>query len=128
VDPDLYQALLRRMGAPELGLIEQAPDGLLLLGRQGEMLVDHYSFYAVFKTPEEFRIVVGSRTLGTVPVDSPLWIGALVIFAGRRWRVLEVLDRERIIMVEPATGARPPSFGGEWGGLAEPVVRRMRAA
>ena len=60
--------VLRRMGDPAVALIEQSPDGILLLGRIGERVVEHYGFYAVFQTAEEYRIVSNGKTLGTLPV------------------------------------------------------------
>lgn len=126
VDPMLFNRLLRRLGAPDTALIEQAPDGTLLLGREGERIVEHYSFYAVFQTPQEYRVVHGAKTLGTIPVDAPLTVDMTIIFAGRRWRVLEVHDRERVIEVMPDHAGKPPSFGGDPGDVHEIVVRRMR--
>ena len=68
VEPRLFAHLLRQLGRSDVALIEQAPDGALLLGRQGERLVEHYSFYAVFRTPEEYRIIADRKPLGTLPV------------------------------------------------------------
>ena len=45
---DVFADVLRAIGHPETGLIEQAASGLLLLGPTGEKLVEHYSLYAVF--------------------------------------------------------------------------------
>ena len=49
----MFARLLRQLGHPEVALLEQAPDGTLLLGPEGERLAEHYSFYAVFQSPEE---------------------------------------------------------------------------
>jgi ATP-dependent Lhr-like helicase len=121
----LYVDLLRRMGEAEVALIEQAPDGTLLLGRAGERLVDHHDFYAAFVTADEYRVLHGSRTLGTLPVVSPLMVGATILFAGRRWQVLEVADREKLISVAPSTAGAPPLFGGGGGDLHDRVVAEM---
>jgi hypothetical protein len=51
------------MGQSDPALIEQASDGLLLLGSMGETLTSHYSFYAVFQTSEEYRLIA----------DGPNW-------------------------------------------------------
>lgn len=126
VDRALFSRLLRRLGAPDIALIEQAPDGTLLLGREGERLVEHYSFYAVFQTPQEYRVVHSGKTLGTIPVDTPLTEDLTIIFAGRRWRVLGVHDGERVIEVVPDHAGKPPRFGGDAGDVHETVVRRMR--
>ena len=127
VDQALFKRLLRQMGDPKVALIEQAPDQLLLLGRQGERIVEHYSFYAAFKTPEEFRIVHQSATLGTLPIDYPLNPGMTIIFSGRRWCVLDVHDLEKTILVAPDHAGVPPKFGGDSGVIHDEVVARMRS-
>ena len=126
VDPALFGRLLRQLGEPDVALIEQAPDGTLLLAREGERVVEHYSFYAVFQTPQEYRVVHDAKTLGTIPVDMPLTPDMTIIFVGRRWRVLEVHDGERVIEVAPDYAGKPPRFGGGTGEVHEIVIRRMR--
>ena len=126
VEPSLFARLLRQLGEPDTGLIEQSQDGSLLLGREGERIVEHYSFYAVFRTPQEYRVIHGSRTLGTLPVHAPIAEDITVIFVGRRWRVLEVNDRDKIIDVVPDPTGKPPRFGGEAGEVHDTVVARMR--
>lgn len=126
VPPRLYADLLRAMGRPEAGLIEQAADGTLLLGEAGERLVDHYDFYSVFQTSTEFRVVHGGTTLGTLPVVTPLAAGMTIIFSGRRWTVTAVVDREKLIEVVPSSAGRPPPFGGGGGDLHDTVVETMR--
>lgn len=113
--------LLRAMGEREL--IAQMGDGSLVIGAVGERLVDHYSFYAAFSTPEEYRLITRGRTIGSIPITSPLSPGMALIFAGRRWRVLGVDEERRTIELEPARGGRPPRFVGG-GPLVDDRVRR----
>ena len=120
-----FTEVLRALGDAETGLIEQTAGGLLLLGSNGERLVEHYSFYAVFKTPEEFRLVADGRDLGTLPVDNVLSPGMMLIFSGRRWIVQEIHDREKVIMVTPAKAGTPPMFGGDPGDIHDKVIERM---
>ena len=63
----MFARLLRDLGSAETALVEQAPDGTLLLGPQGEKLVEHYSFYAVFQNAEEFRVVARAGRLVPCP-------------------------------------------------------------
>ena len=126
VDPLLFARLLRQLGDPETALIEQAADGALLPGREGERLVEHYSFFAVFHTPQEYRVVHDVKTLGTLPVDAPLAPDLTIIFVGRRWRVVEVHDREKVIEVVPDHTGKPPVFGGDAGDTHGTVIERMR--
>ncbi len=128
MDTDLFARLLRQIGTPEVGLIEQSRDGTLLLGREGERIVEHYGFYAVFQTPEEYRILFNGRSLGTIPIHNPLAPGMSIIFSGRRWRIRSIHDRDKVIEVERDATGRSPHFGGDGGGIIidDTVVRRMR--
>lgn len=110
VDKALYSAFLRALGQQEL--ITQMQDGQLILGVRGEKLVEHFTFYTAFNTPEEYRLECDGRVLGTVPLDMPLVIGQLLIFAGKRWEVLHVNDEKKLITLKRGTGGKPPLFNG----------------
>ena len=116
-----FAHFLRVLGAAEL--IQQDHDGTLVLGRVGERLVNHYTFYTAFSTPEEYRLVAGERTLGTVPITYPLILGMYIIFGGRRWRVLNVEEETRTVHLEAAAGGKSPAFGGS----GPPIHDRVRA-
>lgn len=103
ISPDVFQAVLRSMAHPERLLIEQASDGTLLLGRKGEKRIEHFTFYAVFSTPEEFRVVSSDVVLGTIePEPRDLVIGAPIAIAGRRWDVCEVNLEAKTLKVVPS--------------------------
>lgn len=89
-------------------------------------MVEHYSFYSVSQTPEEYRVMVGGRLLGKLPLNDLLAPDMTLSFSGRRWRVLAVHDRDRVIEVSPDASARPPIFGGDGGIIHDTVVQRMR--
>jgi ATP-dependent Lhr-like helicase len=125
VDQRMFGGVLRDLGRAEL--IQQEPDGLLLLGRVGEPIVNHYSFYAAFATSEEYRLVSGSRTLGTIPILHPVLPGQMMIFAGRRWEVRMVDDRAKLIELVLARGGRAPMFSGSAARISDVVRRRMRS-
>ena len=126
VNPSVFTRLLRQLGDADVTLIEQAPDGVLLLGRQGERLVEHYSFYAVFRTPEEYRIIADRKPLGTLPVIMILTPGMTIIFSGRRWRITEIHDKDRVIEVTADRTGQPPRFGGDGGLIHDRVVEKMK--
>jgi len=120
VGQDDFVALLNQMG--QLGLLTQSHDGTLLHGETGERIVNHYSFYTAFTTPEEFSLTVEGKIIGTLPIDRPLAEGSYLVFAGRRWRVLRVDTDHKRIDLGRATGARAPAFGGT-PGIVHDVVR-----
>lgn len=110
MEPGDYADLLRGAGRQGVDLLEQSSDGLLMLGPAGERLTESRDFYAVFDTDEEWRLVAGGRTLGTVPISNALGVGSLVGFAGRRWRVEAVDDRGKVLEVVPHRSGRLPHF------------------
>ncbi len=126
VTQEVFLRVLRRLGEPDIGLLEQADDGTLLLGGKGEKLVEHYSFYAVFMTPEEYRVLREGSDIGTLPVDNVLAKGMTIILSGRRWEVLGVDDIEKVITVTPSAAGRPPVFGGDPGDVHDRVINRMK--
>ena len=127
VDSCLFARLLKHIGGSEMALIEQAPDGTLLLGRKGERLVKHHSFYAVFQTPEEYRIVVDGKQLGTLPVTGTMLApGMRIIFSGRRWYITAVHDKNKVIEVTTDWAGQPPPFGGNVGVIHDRVVEKMK--
>lgn len=122
VDERRFGTLLRDLGAKDL--IAQSPDGTLVLGLKGEKIVGHYSFYAVFATPEEFRIVHGTHVLGSMAFDLTLVVGLHIVFGGRRWRIMDIDAVAKLVEVGPAPGGRLPRFEGGRGGLVHDRVRQ----
>lgn len=121
VTVDQFKQLLSHMGGIEL--LTQLSSGELVLGVEGEQLVNHYTFYAVFKTPEEYRVVVDGRTLGTLPVDTLILVDQHIVFSGRRWKVLDIDGEAKVIRVQASKGGQPPKFGGS-GMEVHDVVRQ----
>jgi len=109
-----FIGLLRHLG--ERDIIMQMNNGLLLHGVQGEKIVNNYKFYAAFKEQEEYRIVYDHKTLGSIPIDYDLDVDSCIVFAGKRWRVIQVeSDRDKIkrIDVVPDYSGTAPIFSSE---------------
>jgi ATP-dependent Lhr-like helicase len=124
VSRERFVELVRHLGLKEL--LMQEASGVLLHGRVGEKFVNHYSFYAAFTSEEEFRIVAGGQSLGTLPVSQALMIGQRILFAGKTWRVEEIDEAQKAIFVVRAAGGVPPVFSGGGGRTHTRVRQRMR--
>lgn len=112
--------LLRNMAANKL--IEQSPDGLLMLGHLGEKITTSRDFYAIFKSDEEWRLINNFKTLGTIPLSNFVDIGSLVMFAGQRWRITAIDEAAKVLEVTRHTSANLPKFDG---GDLEPIHDRL---
>lgn len=124
VSKDEFVGLVRHLGQKELLVQDSA--GTLLHGRIGQKFVNHYTFYAAFASDEEFRIVAGGRTLGTLPVSQALTVGQRILFAGKTWRVEDIDEEQKTIFVVRAGGGAPPLFSGGVGRTHTKVRQRMR--
>ncbi|MDQ8031706.1 MAG: DEAD/DEAH box helicase [Bordetella sp.] len=119
-----FMELIRHLGEKEL--LMQESSGLLVHGRVGEKFVNHYSFYAAFAADEEFRIVCGGKTLGTLPVSQMLSVGQRILFAGRTWLAEDIDEEQKTIFVARSGGGAPPLFSGGVGRTHTRVRQRMR--
>jgi ATP-dependent Lhr-like helicase len=119
----LFIQLLRCLGTQDL--IQQSQDGLLLPGLKGERLINHYSFYTAFQTPEAYRVVTSGKTLGTLPVEYPLVEGTYLIFAGYRWQILSVDLEHKVVEVAKAAAGRAPIFSGSGGWIHDRIRQEM---
>ena len=124
VSKEGFAELLRTLGQKEI--LTQDHSGLLLHGRIGDKIVNHYSFYAAFTSDEEFRIVSGGKTLGTLPVSQMITAGQRILFGGRTWEVQEIDEAHKTIHVLPAKAGAPPMFNGNGGRVHTRVRQRMR--
>lgn len=124
VEKAAFAQLLRDLASHEL--IAQTHDGTIVLDLSGERLVNHYDFYAAFSSPDEWRLVSGRRTLGTLPVTFPLLIDSFLIFAGRRWKVVSVDEERRVAELTPAAGGRIPWFVNGGASIHDRVRQEMR--
>lgn len=119
-----FVELVRHLGHKEL--LMQESSGLILHGRIGERLVNHYTFYAAFAADEEFRIVSSGKTLGTLPVSQMLSVGQRILFAGRTWLIEGIDEEQKTIFVVRSGGGAPPLFSGGAGRMHTRVHQRMR--
>jgi len=124
VTPADFAELLKHMGKREL--LMQESDGTLLHAKRGEVLVNHYTFYAAFAEEAEFRIVTSGRTLGSMPITSPVSEGSFLLFGGKNWRVTQVDIKSRTLMVDPARTGKPPKFTSGGAVVHSTVRAKMR--
>jgi ATP-dependent Lhr-like helicase len=125
VNHRMFSDFLRCLGSNQL--IIQNSDGFLLHGERGERIVNHYSFYTAFMTPEEYRLIAGDQILGSLPIDRPVTVDSFLIFGGKRWIVADVDDKKKIILLKPSKGGKAPVFNGQAGWVHDRIRQEMFA-
>jgi ATP-dependent Lhr-like helicase len=108
------------------GLIEQVPQGEIILGLGGERITSGFDFYAAFQSTEDFIIRCGSEEIGRLPADIVPPVGEHLILAGKRWRVEELLPNQKMALVVLSPGGKARSFQGSGGEIHTRVVREIK--
>ena len=124
ISADDYRTLLRHL--IEIDHIETTEGGGLIVGLEGERLVNSYKFYAVFQENEEFTVRSESAELGTIVNPPPP--GERIAIAGCCWIVEEVDWKRHSVFVTQVKGRVPAYFGECPGDIDTHVLERMRRA
>lgn len=126
IQPQVFAQLLRQLGSHDI--VEQGPDGAIILGLQGERIRKQKDFYAAFATPEEYALLHEGHALGSLPLKVLPAEGDSLVFAGRRWQVINIEPQRRIILVKPSRRRQRPKFTGGLGETHGRVREMMRQA
>lgn len=94
-----YKILLKHL--KDLDLIMFDEDKKLLLGEQGEKLVNNYNFLSVFNTIPEYEVRTAEKLIGTVSEKHKK--DTVFLLQGLRWKVIELDAQHNTIYVIPAT-------------------------
>lgn len=125
VDQRLFEDVLRSLKKHEL--IEQEPEGKILLGSLGERITGAFDFYAAFLTKVEYSVRHRGEAIGLLPADFLPRLGEHFNLAGRRWRVETIDHTNQVVEVSPAGVSKAPVFRNPAGDVHTRVFREMQA-
>ena len=117
-----YRSLLLHL--IKIGHIDRTAEGGLIVGLEGEKVVNSFRFYGVFQENEEFTVRNENEELGTIVVPPP--VGEKIAIAGRVWTVLDVDRKRHTVYCTLVRGSVPAYFGQCPGDLHSRVLARMR--
>lgn len=124
IEVSQFLTLLR--GLKQADLIQQIASGEIILAPEGERIVEARDFYAAFISSVEFKVEWDGQAIGMLPEDSIPAAGEFLLLGGLRWRVVDIYQREKVVLVKPARGWKKPQFNGKGGGLHRVVMEKMR--
>jgi len=82
--------------------LERTERGGLIIGREGEKVVNSYKFLTVFIASEYLLVKDENRTIGTVDKVYP--VGTRFALAGLAWEVVDVSEKAKVIFVKRVPG------------------------
>ena len=95
-----YRALLSHL--LKIDQLEQTERGGLIIGREGEKVVNSHKFLTVFDAPEYLLVKDENRTIGTVDKVYP--VGVRFALAGHTWETVDVNAKSKVIFVKSVPG------------------------
>lgn len=96
--------------------------GELIIGLEGEMVVNSREFYTVFKSEEGFKVVSEGNTIGEVPFSPLIMEGENIFLAAKIWKISTVDLKSQKVVVMPAKDGKRPIFFGT-GAPVHPIIR-----
>lgn len=96
--------------------------GELIIGLEGEKLVNSRDFYSVFETEVKFKVLHLGRPVGEIPFSPQIIENENIFLAARIWKIVHVDHKAMSINVVPARDGKKPKFSGG-GGKIHPVIR-----
>jgi ATP-dependent Lhr-like helicase len=85
----------------------------VIIGVEGEKVVNSREFYSVFKTEENFKVVNAGNTIGEIPFSPQIIEDENILLSAKIWKIKFVDNKAKKIEVIPAKdGKKPMFFGG----------------
>ncbi len=89
----------------------------IILGVEGEIIVNSREFYSVFKTEVNFKVIHSGRRIGEIPLSPQVRIDENILLAARIWKIRDIDFKSQKIDVIPAPDGKKPMFFGGGGDI-----------
>ena len=123
ISKDDYKLLLAHM--LEEDQLQRTENGGLIIGREGEKIVNSHKFLTVFLAPEYLLVKDENRTIGTVDKVYP--VGTRFALAGLSWETVEVNAKSKVIFVKRVPGISVVDWDVDFNAdLHTMLVRKIR--
>mgnify|MGYP000973115709 CR=1 FL=1 len=108
----------------ELDYLENI-DRELILGIEGENIVNSREFYSVFKTERTFKVYHKGQKIGDLQPNSQLKIDENIFLSARIWKIKDIDVQGFKITVIPAPDGKKPKFFGGGGSIHRQIREEM---
>lgn len=106
--------------------LQKTEHGGLIIGREGEKIINSHKFLTVFLAPEYLLVKDENRTIGTVDKVYP--VGTRFALAGLTWETVDVNEKSKVIFVKRVPGISVVDWNVDFEAeLHTILVRKMRS-
>lgn len=100
-------------------------NGQLIIGVDGEYVVNSKDFYTVFKTEPAYKILHREKPIGEMPFTTQLEVNENILLAARIWKIIDIDHKASKISVVQASDGKKPVFSGNAGVVHSKIRERM---
>lgn len=104
--------------------LQQLQDGGLIIGLEGEKVVNSHEFYGVFPTEEEWAVMHGAEKIGHI--EEPIYIGEYITVAGFNWLVTGVDQKRLLLFVQPMPKNLRFLWPGDRALVHDRIIKRIK--
>lgn len=94
----------------------------VIIGIEGEKVVNSRDFYSVFKTEENFKVISAGNKIGEVPFSPQIIEDENILLSAKIWKIIFIDHKAKKIEVIPTKDGKKPMFFGN-SGLVHPKIR-----
>ncbi len=108
----------------EKDLLEQLGSELIL-GIEGEKIVNNREFYSVFQTENLFKVSHKGNKVGEIPLTIQIREDENIYLSARIWKIVAIDLKSKKIEVTPAKDGKKPMFEGNGANIADKIREKM---
>lgn len=108
----------------EIDFLEKL-DQELIIGVEGEKIVNGRDFYSVFQTEELFKVSHKGAKVGEMPLTMQIREGENIFLSAKIWKIAFVDLKSKKIEVTPANDGKKPIFEGNGANVASKIREKM---
>lgn len=97
----------------------------VIIGVEGEKVVNSRDFYSVFKTEENFKVVNAGNKIGEVPFSPQIVEDENILLSAKIWKIKFVDHKAKKIEVIPTRDGKKPMFFGSSGAIHQKIREKM---
>jgi len=97
----------------------------LIIGIEGERIVNSKDFYSVFITENNLKVINKDRIIGELQDSDQIVVGENIYLSARIWKIIEVDLKARKVYVNPANDGKSPIFSGGSGNVHSRIMEKM---
>lgn len=97
----------------------------VIIGIEGEKIVNSRDFYSVFKTEENFKVINAGNTVGEIPFSPQIIEDENILLSAKIWKIRNVDHKAKRIDVVPTSDGKKPMFFGSSADIHPKIREKM---